>query len=239
MGRDPPPASGGRGTEEGDRTAAAVGRQDGAPRRGPADAASAVSPPRVSSLDPWRDQITQWLRDDREVDREADPAVAAAAAGAVSPRTVRRYVAALRRRVTSKEAFVHRSVASGTTMEVDFGESWVDIAGTPRKVKYLVATLPCVVLSWLLKAKEQHARARERTMCAALRLAASSPRLRVTAWDPGDQLERRRLSLPEREPVLASCQARRASSTCVIRTGLYSECWTARLTWRRVGSVPS
>ena len=27
-------------------------------------------------------------------------------------------------------------------MEVDFGEAWVDIAGTPRKVKYLVATLP-------------------------------------------------------------------------------------------------
>ena len=48
---------------------------------------------------------------------------------------------------------MHRSVASGTTMEVDFGESWVDIAGTPREVKYLVATLPCVVPSWLLKAK--------------------------------------------------------------------------------------
>ena len=63
-------------------------------------------------------------------------------AGAVSPRTVRRYVAALRRRVTSKEAFVHRSVAPGTTMEVDFGESWVDISGVPCKVKYLVATLP-------------------------------------------------------------------------------------------------
>ncbi len=27
-------------------------------------------------------------------------------------------------------------------MEVDFGESWVDIAGAPCKVKYLVATLP-------------------------------------------------------------------------------------------------
>ena len=27
-------------------------------------------------------------------------------------------------------------------MEVDFGESWVDIAGVPCKVKHLVATLP-------------------------------------------------------------------------------------------------
>ena len=37
---------------------------------------------------------------------------------------------------------MHRSVLPGTTMEVDFGESWVDIAGVPSKVKYLVATLP-------------------------------------------------------------------------------------------------
>ena len=63
-------------------------------------------------------------------------------AGAVSPRTVRRYVAALRRAVAPEEAFVHRSVLPGTTMEVDFGESWVEIAGAPCKVKYLVATLP-------------------------------------------------------------------------------------------------
>ena len=102
-----------------------------------------VSPRRSCSLDPWRDQITQWLRDDdskltaKRVRRLLLPL-----AGAVSSRTVRHYVAALRRRVTSKEAFVHRSVAPGTTMEVDFGESWVDIAGTPRKIKYLVATLP-------------------------------------------------------------------------------------------------
>ena len=27
-------------------------------------------------------------------------------------------------------------------MEVDFGETWVDLAGAPCKVKYLVATLP-------------------------------------------------------------------------------------------------
>ena len=63
-------------------------------------------------------------------------------AGAVSPRTVRRYVAALRRAVTPQEAFVHRSMLPGATMEVDFGESWVGIAGAPCKVKYLVATLP-------------------------------------------------------------------------------------------------
>ena len=101
-----------------------------------------VSPPRVSSLDPWRDRIEQWLREDRKLTAKRIRRLLLPLAGAVSPRTVRRYVAALRRRVTSKEAFVHRSVAPGTTMEVDFGESWVDIAGTPCKVKYLVATLP-------------------------------------------------------------------------------------------------
>ena len=101
-----------------------------------------VSPPRACSLDPWRDQITQWLRDDSKLSAKRIRRLLLPLAGAVSSRTVRRYVAALRRRVTSKEAFVHRSVAPGTTMEVDFGESWVDIAGTPRKVKYLVATLP-------------------------------------------------------------------------------------------------
>ena len=37
---------------------------------------------------------------------------------------------------------MHRSVLPGTTMEVDFGESWVEMAGAPCKVKYLVATLP-------------------------------------------------------------------------------------------------
>ena len=38
--------------------------------------------------------------------------------------------------------YVHRSVPAGTTMEVDFGESWAEVAGVPCKVKYLVATLP-------------------------------------------------------------------------------------------------
>ena len=63
-------------------------------------------------------------------------------AGPVAARTVRRYVAALKSATAPKEAFVHRSVLAGTTMEVDFGESWADIAGVACKVKYLVATLP-------------------------------------------------------------------------------------------------
>ena len=101
-----------------------------------------VSPPRPSSLDPWRERITQWLREEPKVTAKRIRRLLMPLTGPVSARTVRRYVAGLRAAVAPKEAFVHRSVRAATTMEVDFGESWVDIAGVPRKVKYLVATLP-------------------------------------------------------------------------------------------------
>ena len=101
-----------------------------------------VSPPRAGSLDPWREQIEQWLREDRRTTAKRIRRLLLPLAGPLSPRTVRRYVGALRTAVAPKEAFVHRSVLPGTTMEVDFGESWADIAGAPCKVKYLVATLP-------------------------------------------------------------------------------------------------
>ena len=111
----------------------AVGRQTSPVR---------VSPQRANSLDPWREQIMQWLREDRRTTAKRLRRLLLPLAGSVSPRTVRRYVAALRAAPAPKEAFVHRSVLPGTTMEVDFGESWADIAGAPCKVKYLVATLP-------------------------------------------------------------------------------------------------
>ena len=38
---------------------------------------------------------------------------------------------------------MHRSVPPELSMEVDFGESWVDVASAACKVKYMVATLPC------------------------------------------------------------------------------------------------
>ena len=37
---------------------------------------------------------------------------------------------------------MHRSPRPGVTLEVDFGESWAELAGVLRKVKYVVATLP-------------------------------------------------------------------------------------------------
>ena len=101
-----------------------------------------VSPPRPGTLDPWRERIRQWLREEPRLTAKRIRRLLLPMAGPLPARTVRRYVAGLRAAGTRKEAFVHRSVLPGTTMEVDFGESWVDIAGVPCKVKYLVATLP-------------------------------------------------------------------------------------------------
>ena len=101
-----------------------------------------VSPPRPSSLDPWREPIKQWLCEEPRLTAKRIRRLLLPLAGPVAARTVRRYVAELRAAGSSKEAFVHRSVRPGTTMEVDFGESWVDLASVPCKVKYLVATLP-------------------------------------------------------------------------------------------------
>ena len=124
------------------RSAVEVGCQDGAAGHRPADAAGAVSPPRPGTLDPWRERIKQWLCEEPRLTAKRIRRLLPPMAGPVPARTVRRYVAGLRTAVRLKEAFVHRSVRPGTTMEVDFGESWVDIAGAPCKVKYLVATLP-------------------------------------------------------------------------------------------------
>ena len=101
-----------------------------------------VSPPRSSRLDPWREQIKRWLRAEPRLTAKRIRRLLLPMTGPVPARTVRRYVAALRAAGAPKEAFVHRSVQPGTTMEVDFGESWVDVAGVPCRVKYLVAALP-------------------------------------------------------------------------------------------------
>ena len=52
-----------------------------------------VSPPRPSSLDPWRERITQWLREEPKVTANAD----SPAADAVDRTGLRAHGAALRR----------------------------------------------------------------------------------------------------------------------------------------------
>ena len=101
-----------------------------------------VAPSRSGRPDPWREQIERWLRAEPRLTAKRIRRLLLPITGPVPARTVRRYVAALRAAGAPKAAFVHRSVQPGTTMEVDFGESWVDVAGAPCRVKYLVAALP-------------------------------------------------------------------------------------------------
>ena len=100
----------------------------------------AVSRPR--HLDRWRAQIEQWLRQDRRLTAKRIRRLLLPLAGPVAERTVRWYVARLKAAAAPKEVYVHRSPRHGVTLEVDFGESWAEVAGVLRKVKYVVATLP-------------------------------------------------------------------------------------------------
>ena len=105
-----------------------------------APARRAVSRPR--HLDRWRAQIEQWLRQDRRLTATRIRRLLLPLAGPVAERTVRWYVARLKAAAAPKEVYVHRSPRPGVTLEVDFGESWAEVAGVLRKVKYVVATLP-------------------------------------------------------------------------------------------------
>ena len=60
----------------------------------------------------------------------------------IRARAVRRFVGRLRGRLFPPEAFVHRTHVPGRTVEVDFGETWLEIGGDVIKARYLVATLP-------------------------------------------------------------------------------------------------
>jgi transposase len=59
-----------------------------------------------------------------------------------SERTLRRKTADLRRQLKSKEIFFQRQVSPGETMEGDFTEIYLPIAGTKRKVYLWVTSLP-------------------------------------------------------------------------------------------------
>ena len=74
-----------------------------------------VSPPRPGTLDPWRERIRQWLREEPRLTAKRIRRLLLPMAGPLPARTVRRYVAGLRTATTRKEAFVHRSVLPGTT----------------------------------------------------------------------------------------------------------------------------
>lgn len=100
------------------------------------------SPERRRLLDPWRLEVEEWLRAEPKLTAKRIGKLLQPKTGPLSERTLRKYVARLRRKLFPAEAFVHRTHAPGDTMEADFGESWAVVAGKLHKVKFLVATLP-------------------------------------------------------------------------------------------------
>jgi len=101
-----------------------------------------LSPRRGRQLDEWREDIEVLLKAAPRISAKRISKLIEPKAGRFNERTMRKYVADLRGNLFQKEAFVHRTPQLGDTMEVDFGESWAEIAGQRQKVKYLVVTLP-------------------------------------------------------------------------------------------------
>ena len=96
MGRDPPPASGGGDGEEADF--ATVQLDIKTVRRALEQPRPPVwtSSPRVRNVDPWREQITHRLDQDRRLTAKRIRRLLVPLAGPIAARTVRRDLAALR-----------------------------------------------------------------------------------------------------------------------------------------------
>ena len=101
-----------------------------------------VSPRRGRRLEPQREQIKSWLRQDPKLTAKRVRRMLIPLVGRVPGRTVREYVAEVKVELFPREAYVHRTPRMGWSMEVDFGESWALIGGRVRKVRFMVATLP-------------------------------------------------------------------------------------------------
>ena len=101
------------------------------------------SPSRGQGLDSHRERIVGLLKQDRKLTaKRIGRLIAPGLSRPAAERTVRQYVAEIKRELFVKEAFVHRTHAPGDTMEIDFGESAAFVAGELVRVKFLVATLP-------------------------------------------------------------------------------------------------
>lgn len=102
-------------------------------------------PPRPRRLDPHRDAIVGWLTKQPKLTAKRIGRLLVEEGLLETPpaeRTVREYVALVKKSLTKPEAFVHRTHAPGETMEVDFGQERVIVAGREVKVHFVVATLP-------------------------------------------------------------------------------------------------
>ena len=142
MGRSPPPASGGGCAEEGNRAAVEVGRQDGPAGHRPADTAGARVAAAGQESGPLAEADRGVVARRPAVDGEAGPAVAAAVGWAGLPAHCTPLRCGAEERGENEGGLRAPQRASRRDDGGDFGETWVDLAGAPCKVKYLVATLP-------------------------------------------------------------------------------------------------
>ena len=101
------------------------------------------TPNRGCALDEHRDLIEKLIQDSPKISAKRIGRLLETLHGVrASARTIRRYVSSVRGAVQKPEVFVHRTHVPGETMEIDFGETWCDIAGKRTKIFFLVATLP-------------------------------------------------------------------------------------------------
>ena len=111
--------------------------------QGPDEYPARRSPRRGRALDAHRDEIVALLELDRRISAKRIGRLLEEKHGLfLNERTIRRFVQEVRGSVTSPEPFVHRTHVPGETMEIDFGESWAELAGCRTKIFFFVATLP-------------------------------------------------------------------------------------------------
>ena len=101
-----------------------------------------VSARRPSRLDPYREQIEVWLRQEPKLTAKRIRRLLIPEAGPIPGRTVRHYLAQLKGELFPREAYVHRTGLPGESLEADFGESRALIVGPGRQVEYFVASVP-------------------------------------------------------------------------------------------------
>lgn len=111
--------------------------------RGPEEYPARRTPKRGRSLDAHRDEIVALIERDERISAKRIGRLLEEAHGIRhNERTMRRYVHDVRGSLCSPETFIHRTHVPGDAMEIDFGESWAEVAGRKTKIFFFVAALP-------------------------------------------------------------------------------------------------
>jgi transposase len=134
-----------------------------------------VSPARGSRLDPFRAEIEALLVADPKLSAKRIFLLLRPRLGTLCERAMRKYIARLRAQ-RLPEAFVHRTHAPGDTLEVDFGEAWIVLAGQSLKIKFIVATLPASNAYFAKAYRLERLESLLDGLCSALRWFAGLPR---------------------------------------------------------------